>query len=180
MISYSHFTPFERGRILELLKLGFSYLEIAKRLNRYRSSADREIKRNSLNGIYDPQMAESMYSLRQKSKNKFTKVDLFKQTIKEHILLKWSPEQISNTVLKEKVSFSSIYRWNYLNKIDGITFENLRHKGKLLKLKSDRRTLRFAHGKSVHKIPKNQRSRGFFGHWESDTVCQAEVSLKYV
>ena len=110
-----------------------------------------------------------MYSLRKKSKNKFTKVDLFKETIKEHILLKWSPEQISNTILKEKVSLSSIYRWIYLNKIDGITFENLRHKGKLLKLKSDRRTLRFAHGKSVHKIPINQRSREFFGHWELDT-----------
>ena len=88
MISYSHFTPFERGRILELLKLGFSHLEIVKRLNRHRSSVDREIKRNSLNGFYDPQIAESMYSFSQKSKNKFTKVDLFKETIKEHILLK--------------------------------------------------------------------------------------------
>ena len=178
MISYSHFTPFERGRILELLKLGYSHLEIAKRLNRHRSSVDREIKRNSLNGIYDPQITESMYSLRQKSKNKFTKVDLFKETIKEHILLKWSPEQISNTILKEKVSFSSIYRWIYLNKIDGITFENLRHKGKLLKLKSDRRTLRFGHGKSVHKIPKNQRSREFFGHWELDTVLPSRGESK--
>ena len=49
---------------------------------------DREIKRNSLNGIYNPQIAESIYSFSQKSKNKITKVDLFKETIKEHILLK--------------------------------------------------------------------------------------------
>ena len=35
------------------------------------------------------------------------------QTIQHYLKLTWSPEQISNTVLKGVLSFKTIYRWIY-------------------------------------------------------------------
>lgn len=46
-MSYQHFSTFERGRIEELLTLGYSNRAIATRLNRHRSSIDRELQRNT-------------------------------------------------------------------------------------------------------------------------------------
>ena len=40
------------------------------------------------------------------------------QIIQHYLKLTWSPEQISNTVLKEILSFKIIYRWIY----DGTLF----------------------------------------------------------
>lgn len=47
-MSYHHLTTFERGRIQELLSLGYSHRAIAQKLNRHRSCIDREIRRNAV------------------------------------------------------------------------------------------------------------------------------------
>ncbi len=41
-MSYHHLTTFERGRIQELLSLGYSHRKIAQKLNRHRSCIDTE------------------------------------------------------------------------------------------------------------------------------------------
>ena len=46
-MSCRHFTTFERGRIQELLSLGYSHRTIAQKLHRHHSSVDREIRRNT-------------------------------------------------------------------------------------------------------------------------------------
>lgn len=177
-MSYIHFTPYERGGIQELLKLGCSHRQIAKTLNRSRSSIDREIHRNSIDGVYNPEIAQKLYKLRAKRKGRMCKSFLYCNEIKQYMQKKWSPEQISNTILKNKVSTKSIYRWIYAKMIDDISYENLRHKGKLIKLKNDKRTQRFAHGKSLHLIPNEQKKRSFFGHWEIDTVLPSKGESK--
>ena len=58
-MSYHHFTTFERGRIQELLSLGYSHRSIARKLNRHHSSIDREIRRNLTCTGYTGESAQS-------------------------------------------------------------------------------------------------------------------------
>jgi|GEM_PF-2092576 len=45
-MSYHHLSTFERGRIEELLTLGYTNRAIATRLGRHHSCIDRELERN--------------------------------------------------------------------------------------------------------------------------------------
>ncbi|WP_442871575.1 helix-turn-helix domain-containing protein [Aminipila sp.] len=68
MSQYTHFTTFERERILFLLGQCKSLSFIASKLNRNKSSISREIKRNSVsNGTYSPSIAQRKYLKRRKN-----------------------------------------------------------------------------------------------------------------
>lgn len=66
-MSYHHFTTIERGRIQELLQIGYSHRKIAQKLNRHRASIDREVKRNAAVGIYEGECAQKSYTIRRKN-----------------------------------------------------------------------------------------------------------------
>lgn len=51
-MSYHHLSTFERGRIQELLSLGYSHRSIAQKLNRHHSCIGREIRRNAVETGY--------------------------------------------------------------------------------------------------------------------------------
>ena len=75
------------------------------------------------------------------------------QTIQKYLELTWSPEQISNTVLKGVISFKTIYRWLYDATILLGDLSCLRQKGK-------RRKPREKHGRfniatSIDQCPKD-------------------------
>jgi IS30 family transposase len=70
-MSCRHFTTFERGRIQELLSLGYSHRTIAQKLHRHHSSVDREIRRNAVSTSYDGESAQSAYDARRKRSNSF-------------------------------------------------------------------------------------------------------------
>ncbi len=63
-MSYHHFTTFERGGIQELLKLGYSHRAIAQKLDRHRSSIDREVRCNISGTSYIGETAQSFYQTR--------------------------------------------------------------------------------------------------------------------
>lgn len=175
-MSYTHITTFERGRIQELLKLGFSHNAIAKHLGRSRSTIDREISRNSDNNCYLGEIAQERYHKRRKNcryKGKATQP--LCNLIAEKINATWSPEQIANTVAKGRVSTKTIYNWLYLGRLPNITEKNLRHKGKVRH--KDRRSI-FSMGKPLAERPKEVRSRKTFGHWELDTVVSSRGKAK--
>ena len=112
-MSYHHLSTFERTRIEELSKMGYSTRQIAGQLNRHHSTIARELKRNTQK-TYQAELAEELVRKRRlachRSENKCKKV---LQTIQYYLKLTWSPEQISNTVLKGVISFKTIYRWIY-------------------------------------------------------------------
>ena len=80
------------------------------------------------------------------------------QITQKYLRLTWSPEQISNTVLKGVLSFKTIYRWIY----DGTILSCLRQKGKRRKPRETRG--RFNIGTSIHQRPKDVKRRETFGH----------------
>lgn len=175
-MSYTHITTFERGRIQELFNLGLSHNQIAKQIGRHRSTIDREIERNSVNGAYISETSHLRYLDRRKvchSKGKLTKE--LADTIADKMTATWSPEQIANTVVKSKVTTKTIYNWLYKGLLPNVTETNLRHKGK--RRHKDNRGI-FSMGTPIKKRPKEVKERKTFGHWELDTVVSSRGNAK--
>ncbi len=93
-----------------LSKMGYWARQIAEQLNRHHSSIARELKRNTQN-TYQAELADELAEQpRLVCHRKELKSEQLIQTIQKYLELTWSPEQISNTVLKGVISFKTIYR----------------------------------------------------------------------
>lgn len=112
VMSYSHLTSFERGRLESLFRLRWSTRAIAKELGRHHSTIAREIKRNLFQFSYHSVAAQERYNERRKAsvpKGKWT-LSLARQ-IEEKLAMTWSPEQIAARL--GKLCSKTIYRWIY-------------------------------------------------------------------
>ena len=175
-MSYHHLSTFEHARIEFLSKMGYLARQIAKQLNCHHSTISRELKRN-VNNAYQVEQADELaqnrhlvYHRQEKKSEEVT------QTIQHYLKLNWSPEQISNTVLKGVISFKSIYRWIYDGTILSGDLSCLRQKGKRRKPRETRGP--FNIGTSIHQRPKEVKKRETFGHWELDTVVSSRGKSK--
>ena len=111
-MSYHHLNTFERTRIEVLSKMGYSARQIARQLHRHHSTIARELKRNTQQ-TYQAELADQLAGQRRLGCHRSEeKSEQLIQTIQKYLQLTWSPEQISHTVLKEIISFKTIYRWS--------------------------------------------------------------------
>ena len=162
-MSYQHLSTYERGCIETLYKLGYSNRKIALELGRHHSTIDRELTRNDAKTKYHAQKAYEAYTIRRKnSKPKGKYSNEIAVVIKEKLTATWSPEQIANTTLKGKVSFTTIYNWLYLNRLHKIDLSVLRHIGKR-KNPVEKRG-KFAIGTPISQRPKEVKTRETSGH----------------
>lgn len=170
-MSYHHLTTFERGRIQELLSLGYSHRHIAQKLHRHRSCIDREFLRNATSISYVGEAAQLAYETRRKSSVPKGKcADDLVAIIEDKLLATWSPEQIANTVTLGLVSFRTIYNWLYSGKLTNTSVTALRQKGK--RRKAEKRG-KFSMGTPISERPKEVKSRTTFGHWELDSMVSS-------
>jgi IS30 family transposase len=176
IMSYHHLSTFERGRIEELLTLGYSHRAIAKRLGRHHSCIDREVTRNKSNADYACIAAQSFYHARRlNSKPLGKRSESLVSMIEEKLSATWSPEQIANTVTRGVVSFKTIYNWIYAGKLYDSDIRHLRHKGK--RRKAEKRG-KFSMGTPISERPKEVKHRQTFGHWELDTMVSSRGKSK--
>ncbi|MTN26682.1 IS30 family transposase [Turicibacter sanguinis] len=172
-MSYNHLNTFERTRIEVLSKMGYSARQIAVQLNRHHSTIARELKRNTQQ-TYQVELADELaWKRRLVCHRPETKSEEVIQTIQHYLKLTWSPEQISNTVLKGVLSFKTIYRWIYDGTILLGDLNCLRQKGKPRETRG-----RFNIGTSIHQRPKEVKNRETFGHWELDNVVSSRGKSK--
>ncbi|MEG1097186.1 MAG: IS30 family transposase [Clostridiales bacterium] len=164
-MSYHHLTTFERGRIQELLSLGYSHRRIAAKIHRHRSCVDREILRNAQASAYVGESAQDAYHARRKRCRPNGKWNA--ATI---------PEQIANTITLGKISFKTIYNWVYQGKLAHVQMTVLRQKGKRQKPAETRG--KFSVGISIHQRPKEIKSRETFVHWELDSMVSSRGESK--
>ena len=175
-MSYDHLTTYERGRIEELCKLGYSHRAIAKRLGRHRSTIDREIRRNRTKDGYKAECAQSAYCTRRKNSAPRGKCsNELTSSITEKLVATWSPEQIANTVMHGVVSFKTIYNWLYAGKLTSVDITALRQKGK--RRRCEKRG-KFAMGTPISERPTEVKHRQTFGHWELDTMVSSRGESK--
>lgn len=182
MFHHKHFTINERFCIAFYLNNSVSIRKIAVLLNKSPSSVSREIRRNSVDGIYLPIFAQKTATNRKTNKptnNKFINSKLI-YILNKLLSKQWSPEQIVGrckalSIKLNIVSISTIYRWIYKGLLE-ITPKSLRHKGK--RRKKDTRG-KFVCGRRISQRPKEVYKRNTCEHWECDTIVSSRGKSKY-
>ena len=174
--SYTHFTTEERESLLRFQAEGLKQNEMARRLNRSKSSISRELRRNTVPGRrYSAIAAEEMYRQRRKKcvRKKLLDDPKRKKLVTEKLEKYWSPEQIAGrlevTNSSLRVSYSTIYRAIHSGQLK-ISKKCLRRKGRKIS-PHDEETRGRLHGhKTIHDRPRAADTRSQFGHWEGDTI----------
>ena len=173
-MSHKYLTLNERNKIEVLNKEGYSSRRIAKILGFHHSTISRELNRCENN--YKAEIANKDYKSKALLKGRKTKFNnQLKENIVEKLNSKWSPEQISATVLKSVICFKTIYNWIYSGLIE-FDLRKLRRKGKSRKSKETRG--RFNIGTSIIKRPNIVKKRVEFGHWKLDTIVSSRGKSK--
>lgn len=177
--TYSHLTKVERYEISILLNKGYSIRKIAKEIGKSPSSISREIKRNRVQGRYNPKKAHhKAYVKRKYSKYQGMKIETnnaLRKYVEDKILNDWSPEQISGRIREVDtylpyISHMGVYRYVY--SVYGRNLEKyLRHhkkKGKRIKIsKLKNRTF-------IDERPDIIGNKGRYGDWEGDFIISGK------
>lgn len=136
-LRYKHFNKDKRNELAILLKKGYSRREIARVLGRSPSSVSREVKRNSVNGRYEPGKADHKARVkRRRSKHQGMKIRanrFLENYIHEKIKLSWSPERIAGRLHLEtgiSITFKSIYKYIHHNPFGSRLRIYLKYQGK--------------------------------------------------
>lgn len=177
MGEYTHLSISDRRRLHIFLEMGVSITEIAKKLDKHRSTLYRELARNREENTYLPGIAQEKAEKRaqQKRPTQFEKDGVIRDYVIRSLKKGWSPEQISGRMKHHKLTFyscpESIYQFIYKSKN-----KDLYH---YLAYKKPRRRKHFARKKQpcrfgkirlITQRPKNIATRKKFGHWEGDTI----------
>ena len=173
-MNYKHLSQVERYQIYALMKAGHDQTQIAKLLDRHKSTISREISRNRGLKGYRPKQACAIASKRsEKCRNAATVPPWVAEQAACLLKLQWSPEQIAG---KLPVSHETLYRHVYSDKARGGTlWKNLRCQKQKRKRYAGGRDRR---GQIPHRRPLSDRPvhielRKQVGHWECDTVIGA-------
>jgi IS30 family transposase len=178
----------DRERIRDLSGHGASQQAIAAALGRSPSTISRELARNGRNDGYQPYAAHRAAAAR-RTRPKAAKLagdsDL-RDYVKDKLLLRWSPEQISHTLVGEfpdqpemRVSPETIYQALYVQARGGLKREiqaalrtgRTRRKPHR---SGEQRTPRFVDPMvMISERPPEIEDRAVPGHWEGDLITGA-------
>jgi len=177
MKKYKQLDHVKRYQIYALIKEGLSYSDIAKNIGVHKSTISREIRRNSNNQVYLPDIASIKAFTRHKNKNKYIKLTLITQKyIRRYLKQDWSPQQISNRLKLDNIvniSHETIYQYIYKNKAKGGKL--YKYLPRKMKKYNKRDSIYSLRGNIPNKIPISQRpkivdKRIRVGDWEVDTI----------
>ena len=176
---YTHLTRDERYQIAILAKANFNQSEIAKMMDRDKSSISRELRRNrGLRGYRPKQANDKAQERRLACANSPRVADSTWAVVEEKLAEAWSPEQISGHLEASHqpgVSYESIYQYIYANKRAGGTLHKTLRCQKTRKKRSSGRERRgtISHQVSIELRPAIVLERARFGDWEADLVIGA-------
>ena len=183
--SYKHFNKIERLELSILLKKGYYQKDIAKALNKSPFSISREIKRNQVNGEYNPHKAHHKAYVRRKYSKCYSLKIYSDSRLREYVHSKikpnnyWTPQMISNRInlgLEKEliwyhISFKTIY--NYVNnsvfwqELQEYLFSKMARWSKKTKRKGKHIIPNMI---NISQRPKEANSRKEIWHFEFDTM----------
>jgi IS30 family transposase len=174
LMTYKHLSQAERYQIHALMKAGHDQSQIAKLLDRHKSTISRELSRNTGSRGYRPKQACEMSADRaQNSRNAPTVEPWVHEAACALLCIQWSPEQIASQL---PISHETVYQHVYADKAQGGTlWKNLRCQKQKRKRYAGGRDRR---GQIPNRRPLSERplhieARRQVGHWECDTVIGA-------
>jgi len=186
MSKYKHFSKVERFELSILLKKGYSLRAIARAMGRSHSSVVRELKKNSVRGIYDPSKAQhKAYVKRHEAKFIGMKVQ-GDPVIEDYIWEKmsvggWSPECIAGRIYRDKgikISHLSIYKYLYSNPYGSYLCRFLKYKRYNRKRRKSKKTARemIPNRVWIDVRPDIINNRARFGDFEADTMGRSKYA----
>ena len=153
---------------------GHDQSQIAKLLDRHKSTISRELSRNTGSRGYRPKQACEMSADRaQNSRNAPTVEPWVREAACALLCIQWSPEQIASQL---PISHETVYQHVYADKAQGGTlWKHLRCQKQKRKRYAGGRDRR---GQIPNRRPLSERplhieARRQMGHWECDTVMGA-------
>ena len=174
LMTYKHLSQAERYQIHALMKAGHDQSQIAKLLDRHKSTISRELSRNTGSRGYRPKQACEMSADRaQNSRNAPTVEPWVREAACALLCIQWSPEQIASQL---PISHETVYQYVYADKAQGGTlWKHLRcQKQKRKRYASGRdRRGQIPNRRPLSERPLHIEARKQVGHWECDTVIGA-------
>lgn len=175
----------DRETIADLHRAGSSLRSIGRALGRSPSTIKRELDARSSDGGYLPYAAQRAWA-GSRSRPKSSKLSVpspLRDYVQEKLSVRWSPEQISHTLIKEfpddesmRVSPETIYQALYVQGRGGLRREVAaalrtgRTRRKPHK-HPDQRTSRFVDEMvMISERPPEAEDRAVPGHWEGDLI----------
>ena len=173
----SQLTLAQRYKISSYLQAGISKRRIAEFTQLHHSTVYREIKRNSVNGKYNPDMAEKISKMRRRQARKHTKISKETCLLVEKLLrLEFSPEQISGLFKRSGehiISHESIYQYVLSDQTNGGTlWKHLRWSRKERRKRYGKQDQRgfIPNRISIEERPAIVDEKSRIGDWEIDTA----------
>lgn len=189
-MQYKQLNKKEREIISQLLAQNKTCAEIAKVLNRHKSTISREIKRNSnIDGVYWALDADFKSDVRKelprRSRILKSNKELF-EYVKSKLKIKWSPKQISERLKIDytnnksmQISHETIYTYLYILPRGELKKELI---SCLRKERLERKKRQHYHKPrlsiqdaiSIRERPPETENRAVPGHWEGDLIVGKE------
>ncbi|MCD4688414.1 MAG: IS30 family transposase [Desulfuromonadaceae bacterium] len=175
MKHYTQLTREERYQIYALKTVGQSKAQIAKVLDRHKSTIGREITRNCGLRGYRPKQANSLADSRRQEKSARRIVPESWERVENLLREYWSPEQISSWLRQEediRVSPEWIYQYILQDKqTSGDLYTYLRcQKQRKKRYGAPDRRGQIKGRVSIDERPEVVNERSRIGDWEADTV----------
>ena len=186
MKKYKRLKNEEREKISQLLSQGKTYRLISKALNRNVSTISREVNKYLKTDVkykaFNAQEDAESSAQRRNCKRKIDKNEELWDFIKEKLLLRWSPKQISAKLKLQypgdksmQISHESIYTYLYIlpkGELKKELISYLRQKKRLRKNRkrvTDQRSV-IPNMLSIEERPEEVSERIIPGHWEGDLL----------
>jgi transposase, IS30 family len=173
----THLKAEERAVLAQRVAAGISKAAIARELRRDRRTIDRELRRNSIAGIYCPAQAQKLSERRRcQGRAKCRKMARPENLayVKEGLQKYWSPDQIAGRSRRDfpqdrrrQFSRQLVYNWLKSNEHRRPLLAFLRRGGKK---RRQRRPQPHAGPQGVANRPEIVNTRGRDGDWEGDTI----------
>ena len=178
-MKYTHLTQDERYQIAILAKAGHDQSDIARVMNRHKSSIGREMTRNRGERGYRPKQAHEFSQARMRACENGPRVAPETWALVDVKLGEtWSPEQVAGYLKvngQATVSHESIYQRIYADKRAGGTLHRTLRCQKARRKRYGGRERRgtIPNQVSIDLRPAIVAERGRFGDWEADLVIGA-------
>jgi len=189
--NYGRLTFDERIEIEKLLSHKKSYADIARALDRNKSSIKREVAKqgkDNYKALEAERLAVGSVSHRRSGKTKMRQCPGLEKYVLEKLHLRWSPWQIHVSLQRNfpenkamQISHEAIYLYIYLHskkELKGLLISELRQKRKYrgnVRRGKDKRTT-IQNPIRIDERPEEVKGRQIPGHWEGDLIMGKDRS----
>lgn len=186
MNTYHHLAFRERERLVRLFARGLSHREAGRVIGRDHATIGRELKRTkTLPWNYSAIEGDKRARKQRKRPRRSRKIESnerLKKYIHEKLALRWSPEQIAQTLKRiyredhaMQVSHETIYTYIYVLPRGELRKELLlylrqKRSTRQRRYRTTEKRGRIPNMISIHERPKEVETRTVPGHWESDLL----------